>query len=369
MYMKKLGIVGWRGMVGSVLIQRMSEENDFVNFKTHFFSTSQAGQDAPSKANAEAKLLDAYRLEELSRMDIIVTAQGSDYTKTVHANLRQLGWSGYWIDAASALRYEPGSTLLLDPVNRELIDAAIDSGKKDFIGANCTVGTMLMGIGGLFTLDLVEWVSNMTYQAASGAGARGVTEMLLQMNQIGLVAKEAIDNPSKSILDIDRSVSELLKGSELPQAQFGAPLAGSILPWVDTAVDDGQSREEWKGMVETNKILGGKTAVPIDGTCVRVSSMRCHSHGLTIKLKQDLPLSEIESIIESSTEWTELVDNNQQDSLKKLNPASVSGNLAVRVGRVRKMKLGPKYLNAFVVGDQLLWGAAEPLRRMLNILK
>jgi len=364
-----LGIVGWRGMVGSVLVRRMDEENDFANFKTHFFSTSQAGQAAPHKPNAEAKLLDAYNLEYLSAMDIIITAQGSDYTKDVHTKLRNKDWQGYWIDAASGLRYEDSSVLILDPVNSDLITKAIADGKKDFIGANCTVSTMLMGMAGLFRENLVEWMTSMTYQAASGAGAASMKEMLVQMQTIGQVSQSLINDPASSIIDIDKQVGNLLKSDDLPTQAFGAALAGNVLPWIDSELGNGQSREEWKGMIETNRILGNNQPIPVDGTCVRVSAMRSHSQALTIKLKKDVPLAEINQIIASSTDWTEIVDNNKQDSINKLTPAEVSGSLQVRVGRIRKMTLGEEYLNAFAVGDQLLWGAAEPLRRMANILK
>lgn len=369
MYMKNLGIIGWRGMVGSVLLQRMAEENDFANFRTHFFSTSQAGKDAPTKLNAEAKLLDAYDIDSLLSMDIIITAQGSDYTQKIHGQLRNSGWAGFWIDAASSLRYEESSTLILDPVNRDVIDSALAEGKKDFIGANCTVSTMLMGIAGLFRQDLVEWISSATYQAASGAGSANMQEMLMQMNAIGQASMPIVEDTSKTILDLDRQIGELIKSDSLPTDNFRAPLAGNVLPWIDSEMDSGQSREEWKGMVETNKIVGTDQLIPIDGTCVRVSAMRSHSQALTIKLKNNIPISEIEQIIASSTDWTESISNNKHDSISKLTPAEVSGSLNVRVGRIRKMTLGEEYLNAFVVGDQLLWGAAEPLRRMANILK
>jgi len=363
--MKNVGIIGWRGMVGSVLVQRMSEENDFENFKAHFFSTSQAGERAPDQPNASKTLLDAHDLQQLSDMDIIVSCQGSDYTKHIHTELKKSGWNGYWIDAASALRYEADSTLVLDPVNKSRIETAIADGKKDFIGSNCTVSTMLMGIAGLFEHDLIEWMSSMSYQAVSGAGAKNVKELLLQMQKMSDID---LTSGNTSVLDIERAVTAKLQSNALPHEAFGATMAGNVLPWIDSAVEGGQSREEWKSMVETNLLLGNDKQIPIDGTCVRVGSLRCHSQALTIKLKQDVPLEELEAIIAGSTDWTELIPNTRDDSIQKLTPVSVSGSLKVRVGRVRKMKLGSEYLNAFVVGDQLLWGAAEPLRRMLNIL-
>lgn len=363
--MKNIGIVGWRGMVGSVLVQRMSEENDFENFKAHFFSTSQAGEKAPNYPNVANSLLDANDLQQLSDMDIIVSCQGSEFTKQIHPELKKSGWNGYWIDAASALRYEPSSTLVLDPVNKSLIESAIADGKKDFIGSNCTVSTMLMGIAGLFEHDLVEWMSSMSYQAVSGAGAKNVKELLKQMRAMSEID---LTSPTSSILDIEQAVTAKLRSNELPHTEFGVAIAGNVLPWIDSAVENGQSREEWKSMVETNLIMGNHTEIPIDGTCVRVGAMRCHSQALTIKLNKNVPINELEEIIANSTDWTELVPNTKEASIEKLTPVSVSGKLDVRVGRVRKMKLGSEYLNAFVVGDQLLWGAAEPLRRMVQLI-
>lgn len=360
--MKNVGIVGWRGMVGSVLVQRLSEEKDFEKYKVHFFSTSQAGEKAPNYPNAANTLLDATDLQQLSDMDIIISCQGSDYTKQIHPELRSAGWAGYWIDAASALRYEPDSTLVLDPVNKSRLEVAIADGKKDFIGANCTVSTMLMGLSGLFEQDLVEWMSTMSYQAVSGAGAKNVKELMLQMQAASDVEL------TQASLDIERAVTAKLQNDDLPHDAFGVAMAGNVLPWIDSAVDDGQSREEWKSMVETNLLLGNENQIPIDGTCVRVGALRCHSQAVTIKLKKDVSIEELEAVIADSTEWTELVPNTQEDSIQKLTPVSVSGSLNVCVGRVRKMKLGSEYLNAFVVGDQLLWGAAEPLRRMLQII-
>lgn len=361
----KVGIVGWRGMVGSVLLQRMQEEKDLAGHEPVFFSTSQAGQPAPLDAGT---LKDASDISELKKLDVIITCQGGDYTKAVHPELRTAGWQGYWIDAASSLRMEKDAVIILDPVNRDVIDRALDAGQKDFIGGNCTVSLMLMAIGGLFRSDLVEWVSSMTYQAASGAGAPNMRELIDQMGVLNGSVAELLKDPGSAILDIDRQVTETLRSDSLPKREFGFPLAGSLLPWIDREVEDGQSREEWKGCAETNKILSTSTPVPVDGICVRVGAMRCHSQALTIKLKKDVPISEIEHLIARDNQWVDLVPNTKADSLARLTPAAVSGTLAVPVGRVRKMKMGPQYLSAFTCGDQLLWGAAEPLRRMLRIL-
>ncbi len=362
----KVGIVGWRGMVGSVLLQRMVEEGDFnIGIEPVFFSTSQAGQPAPMNAGT---LKNAEDIAELKKLDIIITCQGGDYTKAVHPQLRKEGWNGYWIDAASTLRMEDNAVIILDPVNRNVIDKALANGQKDFIGGNCTVSLMLMALGGLFRADLVEWISSMTYQAASGAGAPNMRELLSQMGALNGVVAEELKNPGSAILEIDQKVTAALRDGSLPTKEFGFPLAGSLLPWIDREVEDGQSREELKGFVETNKILGTETPIPVDGICVRVSAMRCHSQAITIKLKKDLPLAEIEALIANDNEWVKLIPNNKADSLAGLTPAAVSGTLTVPVGRVRKMKMGPEYLQAFTCGDQLLWGAAEPLRRMLRIL-
>lgn len=362
----KVGIVGWRGMVGSVLMQRMQEENDLAGIEPVFFSTSQAGQPAPLGTGV---LKNADDLAQLGQLDVIITCQGGDYTKAIHPALRKAGWDGYWIDAASSLRMEADAVIILDPVNRNVIDDALARGLKDFIGGNCTVSLMLMAMGGLFRAGLVEWISSMTYQAASGAGAPNMRELLSQMGDLHGSVADLLSNPGSAILDIDRKVTAKLRSGEMPISEFGFPLAGSLLPWIDKEVEDGQSREEWKGFVETNKILGTKTPVPIDGLCVRVGAMRCHSQALTIRLNQDLPLSEIESLIAGDNEWVKLIANTKADSLAGLTPTAVSGTLSIPVGRVRKMKLGPQYLSAFTCGDQLLWGAAEPLRRMLRILK
>ncbi|GLI38626.1 aspartate-semialdehyde dehydrogenase [Geobacter hydrogenophilus] len=362
----KVGIVGWRGMVGSVLLQRMVEEGDFnIGIEPVFFSTSQAGQSAPMNAGI---LKSADDIEELKKLDIIITCQGGDYTKAVHPELRKQGWQGYWIDAASTLRMEPDAVIILDPVNRNVIDAALAKGQKDFIGGNCTVSLMLMALGGLFRAGLVEWLSSMTYQAASGAGAPNMRELLSQMGALHGSVAEHLKNPSSAILDIDRDVTATLRGDTLPKKEFGFPLAGSVLPWIDREVEDGQSREEWKGFAETNKILGASTPIPVDGICVRVGAMRCHSQALTIKLNKDVPLADIEELIKNDNQWVKFVPNTKADTLADLTPAAVSGLLTVPIGRVRKMKMGPQYVQAFTCGDQLLWGAAEPLRRMLRIL-
>ena len=360
-----VGIVGWRGMVGSVLMQRMQEENDFAGIEPVFFSTSQAGGVAPMGAGT---LKSADDINELKKLDVILTCQGGDYTKAVHPELRKAGWKGYWIDAASTLRMEKDAVIILDPVNRNVIDKALKNGQKDFIGGNCTVSLMLMALGGLFRNNLVEWMTSMTYQAASGAGAPNMRELLSQMGALhGTVDKELAD-PASAILEIDKKVTAALRDGSMPTQEFGFPLAGNLLPWIDREVEDGQSREEWKGLVETNKILGTEKPIPIDGICVRVGAMRCHSQALTIKLTKDVPIADIEAMIANDNEWAELVPNTKAESLAKLTPAAVSGTLKTPVGRVRKMKMGPQYLSAFTCGDQLLWGAAEPLRRMVRIL-
>ncbi len=362
----KVGIVGWRGMVGSVLMQRMQEENDFaLGFEPVFFSTSQAGQPAPMNSGT---LKNADDIAELKKLDVILTCQGGDYTKAVHPELRRQGWNGFWIDAASTLRMESNAVIILDPVNRGVIDAALAKGEKDFIGGNCTVSLMLMALGGLFRAGVVEWISSMTYQAASGAGAPNMRELLSQMGTLNGVVAEELKNPGSAILEIDKRVTATLRDGSMPTKEFGFPLAGNLLPWIDREVEDGQSREEWKGFAETNKILGTTTPIPVDGICVRVGAMRCHSQALTIKLNKDLPITEIENLIKSDNQWVKLIPNTKADSLAGLTPAAVSGTLTVPIGRVRKMKMGSQYVSAFTCGDQLLWGAAEPLRRMLRIL-
>ncbi len=361
----KVGIVGWRGMVGSVLLQRMQEDNDFSVIEPVFFSTSQAGALAPFNAGT---LKSASDIAELKKLDVILTCQGGDYTKAVHPELRKAGWKGFWIDAASTLRMEPDAVIILDPVNRGVIDAALAKGQKDFIGGTCTVSLMLMALGGLFRANLVEWLSSMTYQAASGAGAPNMRELLDQMGVLNASVAGLLKDPASAILDIDQQVTATLRSDAVPKKEFGFPLAGNLLPWIDREVEDGQSREEWKGYAETNKILGTSAPIPVDGICVRVGAMRCHSQALTIKLKKDVPIAEVENLIRNDNEWVKLVPNTKADSLAQLTPAAVSGTLTVPIGRVRKMKMGPQYVSAFTCGDQLLWGAAEPLRRMLRIL-
>jgi aspartate-semialdehyde dehydrogenase len=358
-------------MVGSVLMDRMREENDFAGIdEPVFFTTSQTGREGPEIGKPVPALKDATDIDELRNMDVIVTCQGGDYTKRVYADLRKSGWDGYWIDAASALRMQQDAVIILDPVNMPVIEQALVDGRKDFIGGNCTVSLMLMALGGLFNADLVEWATAMTYQAASGAGAKNMRELLNQMGVLrdsvsGLLADEA-----SAILDIDRRVTETLRSDTCPTEHFGVPLAGSLIPWIDVALDNGQSKEEWKGFAETNKILGRSgNPIPIDGTCVRIGAMRCHSQALTIKLKRDVPIDEIEQMLDEANPWSKVVPNDRAETVHELTPARVTGTLSVPVGRLRKMNLGREYLNAFTVGDQLLWGAAEPLRRMIQILR
>ncbi|MGR0480915.1 MAG: aspartate-semialdehyde dehydrogenase [Candidatus Electronema sp. V4] len=367
--MKKTGIIGWRGMVGSVLMERMREENDFQNFEPLFFSTSQAGQAGPEISGTTYELLDAFNIDLLRDLDIILSCQGGDYTKEVYPKLREAGWQGYWIDAASALRLEKDAIIVLDPVNRAVIDKGLAGGIKNYIGGNCTVSLMLMALGGLFAKGWVEWISSQTYQAASGAGAKNMLELVNQMRLIGENCQNLLDDRA-NILAIDRNVTETIRSPRFLTQHFGAPLAASLIPWIDRAMDNGQTREEWKGITETNKILGRDEScqIPVDGCCVRVGAMRCHSQAVTVKLNQDIQLAEIEAAIAGHNAWVRLVPNTKEDTLCELSPASVSGTLTVPVGRLRKMNLGPQYLSAFTVGDQLLWGAAEPVRRMLNIL-
>jgi len=365
----RTGIVGWRGMVGSVLMDRMRAERDFDAIEPVFFSTSQAGGAAPDVGHGPGVLHDANDLEALAACDVILTCQGGDYTLAVHPKLRAAGWRGYWIDAASALRMKDDAVIILDPVNRDVIDAAIEGGVRDFIGGNCTVSLMLMALGGLLREDLVEWISSMTYQAASGAGAPNMRELLAQMGAAHASAADLLRDPASAILDIDRAVTECLRGDALPTAQFGAPLAGSLIPWIDKDLGNGQSREEWKGSAETNKILGRSTnPIPVEGICVRIGAMRCHSQAMTIKLRRDLPLPEIERLIAGGNDWVRLVPNTREASIRELSPARVNGTLEIPIGRVRKLAMGGEYVSAFTVGDQLLWGAAEPLRRMLRML-
>jgi len=366
--MKKVGFVGWRGMVGSVLMQRMRDENDFSKIDPVFFTTSQLGLPGPDVGKAVPALKDANDLSELSQMDAIVSCQGGSYTKGVIGPLRESGWGGYWIDAASSLRMSEESIIVLDPVNRSVIDNALSDGGKTFVGGNCTVSLMLMAIGGLFQDDLVEWVSPMTYQAASGAGARNMRELISQMGSIHDNVSNLLDDPASAILEIDRAVSFHMNSPDYPSENFGVPLAGSLIPWIDTQLESGQSREEWKAEAETNKILGrSDNPVPIDGLCVRVGAMRSHSQALTIKMKKDIPVSEIEAIMAQANGWVKVIPNDRDLSMTELTPAKVTGTLSVPVGRVRKLTMGPEYISAFTVGDQLLWGAAEPLRRLMGI--
>lgn len=366
--MNKVGFVGWRGMVGSVLMQRMQEENDFRDIDATFFTTSQTGQAGPVvNGKATGALQDANDIDALKAMDIIVTCQGGDYTTEIFPKLRAAGWNGYWIDAASTLRMEDDAVIVLDPVNGDLIKKAVDKGVKNYIGGNCTNSILLMGLGGLFKAGLVEWVSSMTYQAASGGGANHMRELLKGMGVINAAVAEELATPASAILEIDKKVAQSIR-EDVPTEFFGAPLAGGLIPWIDKQLDNGQSKEEWKGQAEVNKILGTSSVIPVDGLCVRIGAMRCHSLALTLKLKKNLPLAEIEALIKGGNDWVKFVENNREITVKELTPASITGGLQIGVGRVRKLNMGPEYLSAFVIGDQLLWGAAEPLRRMLRIL-
>ncbi|MGQ5290881.1 aspartate-semialdehyde dehydrogenase [Pectobacterium actinidiae] len=366
--MKNVGFIGWRGMVGSVLMQRMVEERDFDVIHPVFFSTSQHGEPAPALGGHQGVLQDAYNIEALRALDIIITCQGGDYTNEVYPKLRESGWQGYWIDAASSLRMKDDAIIILDPVNHGVIQQGLDKGIKTFAGGNCTVSLMLMSLGGLFANNLVEWVSAATYQAASGGGARHMRELLAQMGALhGEVAQE-LQDPASAILDIERKVTALTRSGSLPTDNFGVPLAGSLIPWIDKQLDNGQSREEWKGQAETNKILSTGSVIPVDGLCVRVGALRCHSQAFTIKLKKDVALPEIEQLLATHNDWVKVVPNDRDITMRELTPAAVTGTLSTPVGRLRKLNMGPEYLSAFTVGDQLLWGAAEPLRRMLRIL-
>ena len=372
--MKLVGMVGWRGMVGSVLMDRMQQEGDFDLIEPLFFSTSNAGGAAPIQAKNEAVLKDAFDIDALKRCDIVITAQGGEYTKTVYPQLRAAGWRGYWIDAAKTLRMNDDAVIVLDPVNRPVIQQALHNGVRDYIGGNCTVSCMLMGVGALFKADLVEWMTCTTYQAASGGGAQHMRELLTQYGSLNAEVRSLLDDPGSAILEIDRKVVEkqrALRGDEI--ANFGVPLGGSLIPWIDSDRGDGTSLEEWKGGAETNKILGrgksfGSVETPIDSLCVRVGAMRCHSQALTIKLKRDVPLADIEDLIANDNAWVSLVPNNREATVRQLTPVAVSGTMSIPVGRVRKLAVGPEYVGAFTIGDQLLWGAAEPLRRMLRII-
>ena len=366
--MKRVGLVGWRGMVGSVLMQRMREENDFALIEPVFFTTSNTGGKAPNFGKEAPALKDAKSIDELKAMDIIITCQGGDYTSAVFPQLKAEGWNGYWIDAASTLRMDDEAIIVLDPVNMHVIKDGLVKGTKTFVGGNCTVSLMLMGLGGLFQNNLVEWATSMTYQAASGAGAQNMRELISGMGYLYNNTKELLDDPKSPILDIDSKIAELQRGEGFPAANFGVPLAGSLIPYIDKQLESGQSKEEWKGQVETNKILGNQQIVPIDGHCVRIGAMRCHSQALTLKLKKDVPLHEIEDMLRASNPWAKVVPNTREASMTDLTPVAVTGTLSVPVGRLRKLNMGKEYLGAFTVGDQLLWGAAEPLRRMLRIL-
>lgn len=368
--MKRVGFVGWRGMVGSVLMQRMMEERDFDHIEEPvFFTTSQVGQAGPDIGKDIPALKDATSIEELKQMDAIISCQGGDYTKQVYSDLRGAGWEGYWIDAASSLRMDDSAIIVLDPVNMNVIKDGLSNGIKTYVGGNCTVSLMLMGLGGLFNAGQIEWMTSMTYQAASGGGARHMRELISQMGIIKESVATDLANPASAILDIDRQVAETIRSDAMPVDNFGVPLAGSLIPWIDTKLDNGQSREEWKAFAETNKILGlGESPIPIDGTCVRIGAMRCHSQAFTIKLKQNVPMDEIESMLAEANDWVKVIPNERDITAQELTPAKITGTLNVPVGRLRKMNLGDEYLNAFSVGDQLLWGAAEPLRRMLRIL-
>lgn len=367
--MKRVGLIGWRGMVGSVLMQRMQTERDFDHIDPVFFTTSRVGGKAPDVGKDVPPLKDARSIEELKGMDVIMSCQGGEYTSEIFPQLRAAGWKGYWIDAASTLRMADDSVIVLDPVNRDVIKDALAKGVKNFIGGNCTVSLMLMALGGLFRRNLVEWTTAMTYQAASGAGAQNMRELIRQMGTIHAAVKPLLDDPASAILEIDRAVAETMRGAEFPTDHFGVPLAGSLIPWIDKQLDNGQSKEEWKGQAETNKILGrGQQPIPIDGLCVRIGAMRCHSQALTIKLTGDVPLDEIHDMLAGANEWVRVIPNDRDISMRELTPTAVTGRMHVPVGRLRKLAMGGEYLTAFTVGDQLLWGAAEPLRRMLRIL-
>ncbi|MFT5113323.1 MAG: aspartate-semialdehyde dehydrogenase [Parasphingorhabdus sp.] len=370
MNLNRVGFVGWRGMVGSVLMQRMIDENDFDLIDAPiFFTTSQSGQAGPDIGRDTPLLIDATNIDELLTLDAIVTCQGGDYTSAVHRELRSKGWQGYWIDAASTLRMADSATIILDPVNRDVINQGLAAGQKDFIGGNCTVSLMMMALGGLLKTGKVEWITAMTYQAISGGGAQQMREMLAQMGHLNASVADLLANPRSSILDIDRAAMAAMRSSEIPTSEIGYPLAGNLLPWIDKDLDNGSSREEWKGSAETNKILGlTNSPIPIESICVRIGTMRCHSQAFTIKLKENIPQDEVDELLANDNDWVKLIPNERNASLDHLTPARVTGTLDIPIGRVRKLHMGDEYLSAFTVGDQLLWGAAEPLRRMLRIL-
>ncbi|MBC3877130.1 MULTISPECIES: aspartate-semialdehyde dehydrogenase [unclassified Undibacterium] len=372
--MKLVGLVGWRGMVGSVLMQRMQEEGDFAHIEPVFFSTSNTGGTAPAMAKNEKTLKDANDIDALKKCEIIITCQGGDYTNEVFPKLRAAGWNGHWIDAASSLRMNDDAVIVLDPVNLPVIKDALAKGQKNWIGGNCTVSCMLMGVGALYKAGLVDWMSTQTYQAASGGGAQHMRELLTQYGTLNAEVRDLLDDPKSAILEIDRKVIAKQRSlSAAETANFGVPLGGSLIPWIDKDLGDGMSKEEWKGMAETNKILGqgegfGTAAVPVDGFCIRIGAMRCHSQALTFKLKKDVPVADIEAMIAADNEWVKVVPNTREASVRDLTPVAVTGTMTIPVGRIRKLAMGPEYVGAFTVGDQLLWGAAEPLRRMLRIL-
>jgi aspartate-semialdehyde dehydrogenase len=367
--MTAVGIIGWRGMVGSVLLERMRQERDFEHVAPTFFSTSQAGAPGPVVGGTASVVADANDIAALARLPVLISAQGGDYTQAIHPRLRAAGWQGYWIDAASTLRMDKNAVIVLDPVNLPVMQAAQAAGVKDYIGGNCTVSLMLMGVAGLMRAGLVEWISAMTYQSASGAGAQNMRELLEQMGSVAQAARPLLDDPAAGILQIDRAVSQTLRGPGFPHEHFGVPLAGSLIPWIDKDLGNGQSREEWKAGAEANKILGTESKpIPVEGICVRVGAMRCHSQALTIKLNRDVPLAEIERLIAGGNEWVQVVPNDKQSTVRALTPAAVSGTLTIPIGRLRKLAMGGEYLSAFTVGDQLLWGAAEPLRRTMRFL-
>jgi len=366
--MKTVGFVGWRGMVGSVLMDRMQAENDLDGIEPVFFTTSNIGGAAPAFAKTSAPLKDAFAIDELKKLDVIISCQGGDYTTEVFPKLRAAGWDGYWIDAASTLRMENDAIIVLDPVNGDLIRNGLKRGIKNFIGGNCTNSILLMGVNGLFREGLVEWVSSMTYQAASGGGANHMRELLKGMGVIHDAVADQLATPASSIIDIDRKVAQTIR-EDVPVEYFDAPLAGGLIPWIDKQLDNGQSKEEWKGQAEVNKILGTQSVIPVDGLCVRIGAMRCHSLALTLKLKKDLPLADIEALIKGGNPWVKWVPNQREITARELTPASITGEMQIGVGRVRKLNMGSEYVSAFVIGDQLLWGAAEPLRRMLRILR
>lgn len=365
--MKKVGFVGWRGMVGSVLMERMQEEGDFKWINPVFFSTSQVGARAPV-ISSQSTLQDAYNIDILMAFDVIVSCQGSEYTNKIYPILRQCGWKGYWIDAASTLRMHDDAVIVLDPVNRHHIDDALNNGIKTFVGGNCTVSLMLMALGGLFANNLIDWISVVTYQGASGGGAEHLRELITQMGVLNAEFADKLANPAVSILDIERSITRKMRENQLPIEHLGAPLAGSLIPWIDKQLENGQSGEEWKGQSETNKILHTSSLIPVDGLCVRICALRCHSQAFTIKLKKAIPLTEIEHLLATHNRWVKVIPNNRVQSVEELTPAAITGTLDIAIGRLRKLNMGNEYLSAFTVGDQLLWGAAEPLRRMLALL-